>query len=172
MSSAVERLYRRVVNAVAIGRLNLVNDGGGTQSAQIQLSGLETRDGTPVMAHFGFSSVAPAGAIAVTIFGSGDRSKGVVVATGDAGTRPVGANAGETVVYNAFSMTITLAEAGITINGGGKPLKITNVPSIDLDTPVVQTTGNLVVGSGASGTFTTAAGNTVTVQDGIITNIM
>lgn len=35
----------------------------------------------------------------------------------------------------------------------------------------VQTTGNVVVGTGASGSFTTPTGQTVTVQDGIIVNI-
>ena len=35
----------------------------------------------------------------------------------------------------------------------------------------VNTTGNLVAGTGASGSFTTPTGQTVTVQDGIIINI-
>ena len=39
------------------------------------------------------------------------------------------------------------------------------------DAPNVTNTGNTVVGSGATGTFTTLTGQTVTVQDGLITNI-
>lgn len=35
----------------------------------------------------------------------------------------------------------------------------------------LSTTGNLMAGTGASGTFTTADGLTVTVQDGVVTNI-
>ena len=35
----------------------------------------------------------------------------------------------------------------------------------------VHTSGNVVVGTGASGTFSTSTGNVVTVRDGIITNI-
>lgn len=122
--NVVDRLYRRIVGLLAIGRITTVNDTGGTQLAQIQISALETRDNTPVVAHFGFSSNAPAGAIAVTIFGSGDHSKGVIVATGDANTRPTGQNPGETAIYNTFSMSIELKEAGIVINTGGIPVLI------------------------------------------------
>lgn len=42
---------------------------------------------------------------------------------------------------------------------------------ITMASPVVNTTGNLAAGTGASGTFTTPTGQTVTVQDGIIVNI-
>lgn len=39
------------------------------------------------------------------------------------------------------------------------------------DAPSTETTGNLVAGTGASGSFSTPGGQTVTVRDGIITNI-
>jgi Phage protein Gp138 N-terminal domain len=42
---------------------------------------------------------------------------------------------------------------------------------VDVTSPNTETSGNVLVGTGASGTFTTANGLTVTVQDGIITNI-
>ena len=45
------------------------------------------------------------------------------------------------------------------------------VGTVNHDAPVVQTTGNVVSGTGATGMFTTFTGQTVTVQDGIITNI-
>jgi hypothetical protein len=43
--------------------------------------------------------------------------------------------------------------------------------SVAVTAPALSTTGNVVVGTGASGTFTTPTGQTVTVQDGIVTNI-
>jgi hypothetical protein len=43
--------------------------------------------------------------------------------------------------------------------------------SIQAQTPMFQTSGNVSVGTGATGTFTTPTGNVVTVQNGIITNI-
>lgn len=42
---------------------------------------------------------------------------------------------------------------------------------IALGASVVSTTGNLSVGTGASGVFTTPTGQTITVQNGIIVNI-
>lgn len=45
------------------------------------------------------------------------------------------------------------------------------VGTVEHDAPVVQTSGNVVSGTGATGMFTTFTGQTVTVQDGIITNI-
>lgn len=45
------------------------------------------------------------------------------------------------------------------------------IGSVRFETPAVEVTGNLTVGTGASGTFRTADGRVVTVQDGIITNI-
>lgn len=44
--------------------------------------------------------------------------------------------------------------------------------AISVTAPQVMVNGNLVVSTGATGTFTTTSGNIVTVQDGIITNIL
>lgn len=43
--------------------------------------------------------------------------------------------------------------------------------SILLDTPVVTTTGNVTGGTGATGTFTTPTGQTVSVLNGLVDNI-
>ena len=43
--------------------------------------------------------------------------------------------------------------------------------SIKAASPMLQTSGNLSVGTGYTGTFTTPTGNVVTVQNGIITNV-
>ena len=45
------------------------------------------------------------------------------------------------------------------------------VAGIMITSPQVTTSGNLAVGTGASGVFTTPTGQTITVQDGIIVNI-
>jgi hypothetical protein len=45
------------------------------------------------------------------------------------------------------------------------------VASLQLIAPLTRTSGNFAVGTGCSGSFTTPTGQTVTVQDGIITNI-
>jgi hypothetical protein len=57
----------------------------------------------------------------------------------------------------------------ITVDGD----MTTNVAGTDLhDAPSVNTTGNLVVGTGATGSFGTTTGQTVTVADGIIISIV
>jgi len=47
-----------------------------------------------------------------------------------------------------------------------------NSDAIEVTSPMLSTSGNLSVGSGASGTFTDQTGQTVTVIDGIITSIV
>jgi phage gp45-like len=50
-------------------------------------------------------------------------------------------------------------------------IQVVSPTKVSLQTPLAECTGNLTVGTGASGSFTTPTGLTVTVQDGIITNI-
>lgn len=68
------------------------------------------------------------------------------------------------------NLSIWFGEAYIKITKGGG-VKFYAPGGMRADTPGLSVTGNVSVGSGASGTFTTPSGNTVTVQDGIITNI-
>lgn len=53
----------------------------------------------------------------------------------------------------------------------GSFLKFQANGEIAVHAPLLSADGNLTVGSGASGTFTSAEGLTITVQDGIVTNI-
>ena len=43
--------------------------------------------------------------------------------------------------------------------------------SISVQSPMFQISGNLSVGTGYTGTFTTSTGNVVTVQNGVVTNV-
>jgi phage baseplate assembly protein V len=167
----MRQLWQRVTNMFAHGSVTGVNDSGGVQTHQLRLGYMETRDNTPVIQHFGLASTPPIGSDAVLVFFGGDRSQGLVVGTNNQGVRPVNQGAGETTVYNAHGMTIAIAATGITVNSGGQPITLTNAPNITLNTPHVATTGNLTVATGATGTFSSATGDVITVQDGIITNI-
>lgn len=61
---------------------------------------------------------------------------------------------------------------GVVIRDTASESVMTLTPAdVEFDSAVVSTTENLVAGTGASGTFTTPTGQTVTVQDGIIVNI-
>lgn len=66
-------------------------------------------------------------------------------------------------------VTITQGSTIVTISGG--MVTVSAPSSINLDAPVVNVENTLVVGSGATGIFTTPTGQVVTVQNGIITNI-
>ena len=68
------------------------------------------------------------------------------------------------------SMVMWFGEAYIKITKGGS-VRIKAPGGVRADTPSLTSTGNLSAGTGASGTFTTPTGDTVTVQDGLITNI-
>jgi phage baseplate assembly protein V len=120
----VKRLWQRVNNMFAHGKVTAVNDAGGVQKHQLQLGYMETRDNTPSLQHFGLASTPPIGSDAVLIFFAGDRSQGLVVGTNNQGVRPVNQGSGETTLYNAYGMTVALSAAGISINTGGLPMVI------------------------------------------------
>lgn len=65
---------------------------------------------------------------------------------------------------------VQFSDEGITLFS---PTKVKVVaPQTDVESAVTTVSGVLSVGTGATGTFTTASGDIVTVQDGIITNIV
>jgi hypothetical protein len=87
----------------------------------------------------------------------------------DAYAIPCGsAMVGEADDNDNFSLWFLDAYIKITKGGG---VKIYAPGGVRAETPSLTSTGNLSAGSGATGTFNTASGNVVTVQDGIITNI-
>lgn len=99
MQAFIERLQRRVLMMIGRGPITATDDSGAVQTAQVQLSGLETRDRTPVLYHYGFTSNPIPGARGVVAFVGGDRSNGVVIATGDQRFRMTGLQSGEVALY-------------------------------------------------------------------------
>jgi phage baseplate assembly protein V len=174
------KIWKRVWNALASATITQINDTGPVMLAQVKLGYLETNDNVPVVQQFGFASVPPLQSDAVASFVGGDRSNGVVVATNNQPLRFRGKAVGESVIYDAFGKSIYLTATGgiivdangadVTINGAADVIMNASA-SVTLNTPVVVVQNNLVVGTGATGAFPTGAGATVTVQDGIITNI-
>ncbi len=57
------------------------------------------------------------------------------------------------------------------VHASGATIKLGGDGAVQLIAAVVKTSETLIAGNGASGTFTTPTGQTVTVQDGIVTNI-
>lgn len=140
--SALERLWRRVWNMLAVGSIGTVDDTGTAQRAQVKLGYLETVPAASVVQQFGLASVPPPGTDAVVIFLAGNRASGVVIGTNNQSLRPTGQNPGETTLFNAFSMSVALTESGIVISGGGKPVTVTNG---DLHAGNIVATGTVAV---------------------------
>lgn len=124
MNSAIERIYRRVLMVIGRGRVTYTDDTGSVQMLQIKLNQDQIRDNTPRLAEFGFTSVPPAGSDVSVVFIAGDRSNGVVVATGHQASRLKNLQVGEVAIYDDQGQSVYLTRAGIVINGAGLPITI------------------------------------------------
>lgn len=135
---AIERLWRRVSHIVGLGRITATDDSGTVHQGQVKLGADEIRDNTPVLGVYGLASHARPGSDAVVLFIGGDRSNGVVVATGDQRVRPTGTQPGDVVLHNDIAgMSITLGRDGIRISGGGLPIVIEQTPSVTIKSKLV-----------------------------------
>lgn len=68
-----------------------------------------------------------------------------------------------------FTMSVDMS-GSLIINSDGE-INITSGLGVNINSPKVDFSGNINVGNGASGGFTTGDGSTVSVVNGIITNI-
>jgi len=131
MLDAIDRLYRRVVMMIGAGRVSTTGDAGSVQRLQVQLRGdSEIRDSTPRVAEYGFTSVPIPGCDAVVIFAGGDRSEGIIIATGDQRYRLSNLAPGEVAIHDDQGQKVHLTRSGIIIHS---PIKIRfEAPVIEL----------------------------------------
>lgn len=160
------RFWRRIQLTVGRGRVTTSNDTKTAQLLQIAMGALETRDNTPRLAEFGFTSNPPNGSDVVVVFIGGDRSNGVAIATGHQASRPTGLLQGESMVYDLWGHYIHLTEAGIVIEAKGQPVTINDASTVTINastevvmnTPTLQVNGNIkATGSVSDGVRTMAA---------------
>jgi phage gp45-like len=161
-------------------------DGGTEQYHEITgMAGEHFQKVLAVRQH-GFSSHPPNGSHAIAVALNGRRDLCVLLG-GESAGRPVDLAEGASEVYDTagshmlmdaagnitvtapISITLVVGTAQIVITDG--VIAITAPGGILLDAPSTIVKGNLAVGTGATGKFTTPTGRMVTVQDGIITNI-
>lgn len=110
------RLARRVTNAMGIGRQTSDTDESqGTPTLQVALPGGELRSDLPHVQLYGFASRPTAGADAIVMFQSGDRGRGVVIASGDQRTRPTDLQPNDACVYAHGSRVWLKADGSIAI---------------------------------------------------------
>lgn len=149
------RLWRRIQLTTSWGRVTFSDDSKTAQLLQVKLNDSETRDNTPRVAEFGFTSRPPAGSDVVVLFLGGDRSKGVVIGTAHQVSRPNGLGEGETQVYDLWGKSIYLTkEGGIVIEAQGTPVTVNNATTVTinasdkvlLNTPLLEVSGDIKAG--------------------------
>ncbi|NWA24063.1 phage baseplate assembly protein V [Pseudomonas gingeri] len=165
--SVLQGLQRRIQLLAGWARVSFANDSKTAQLLQVKLNDSETRDGTPRIAEFGFTSVPPDGSDVLVVFLGGDRSKGVVVATGHQGSRPVNLLAGESMLYDLAGKSVYLTQSGgIVVEAKGTPVTVNNATTVTINaaeqinfmTPLVTCSGDLhVAGQVSDGVRTMAA---------------
>ncbi|CCD30345.1 Putative Phage baseplate assembly protein V [Candidatus Glomeribacter gigasporarum BEG34] len=159
LPAGLERLFRRVMLMIGRGRLTTGRDDGPVQRHQARLGALEVRDHTPRLAEYGFASMPPVGSDAVVVFIGGDRSNGVIIATGHQASRLNHLKAGEAALYDDLGQRVILTRHGIVIEGAGLPVTLRNTPEVTLkasakvriEAPVLECTGQIIDQCNAGG---------------------
>jgi hypothetical protein len=93
----------------------------------------------PMLFHYGFSSAMPIGGDKVVLFGNGERSSGVVIASNHQQYRQKNLGTGEVCLCDMWGHAIRLTENGISVTGdlhvsgaviagygGGDPVNLQN----------------------------------------------
>jgi phage baseplate assembly protein V len=158
-AGAVARIWRRMQLVVGRGRVTTSNDTKTAQMLQVRLGAMETRDATPRLAEFGFTSAPPIGADVIVVFVGGDRSNGVVIATGHQSSRPTGLQPGETMVYDLWGKSIHFTESGgIVIDAKNTAVTVNNATTVTINastevvmnTPLLHVSGSITAGGDVS----------------------
>jgi phage baseplate assembly protein V len=144
MIDQLHRFGRRLLLMLTRGKITLVDDTQPVQTMQLQLNALELIPDIPRFAEFGFTSNPPLGTQAIVGFKNGDRADGIVIATSNAKYRMTALATGEVAIHDDKGQSVYLSASGITINGGGLPMSISNTPEVTFDTPLLQCTGEIL----------------------------
>jgi phage gp45-like len=118
LEQRIERLERALRLQVALSRSTAPsNDAGVVQFNQGQIDPLSMQDNIPTLLNYGFSSSLPVGGDKAMIFIGGDRSQGVVVATGHQAYRYKGLLEGQSVMYDMWGHSFLLSATGASLVG-------------------------------------------------------
>jgi len=140
----LNRLARRILLMMARGTITLVDDSKKVQTMQVRVNGLELLPDIPRFAEYGYTSNPPAGTQAIIGSKNGDRNDGIVIATSNAKYRLVGLSTGEVAIHDDKGQSVYLSASGIVVNGGGKPITLTNTTKIRAETARFECTGDIV----------------------------
>ncbi len=136
--STADRLYRRIRMGMAAMKITSTDDSGPVHRAQVRGFANETIDAMPVLQIYGLASHAMPGSDAVAMFTSGDRSNGVIIATGNQQYRLRALKSGEVALYDNSGNVVKLAANG--------NIEITCPTKVRVVTPRLEVTGDIVAG--------------------------
>lgn len=152
----LERIGRRIMTTIGQGRKTTGDDSGNVQLLQVKLGQNELRDNTPRLAEFGFTSMPPDGADLVVLFVGGDRSNGVIIASGDISTRLKNLKPGESALYDSIGKHIHLKADQIEVDAKSQPVNIVNATTV-----TINASGDVALNCGGNLTATVTGGVTV-----------
>ena len=153
-------LMTRIRNVASRGVIKIVNDNMKIQQIQASLLAGELKNGIEHYQNYGFTSVPLAGMETLVVFCGGDRSNGVVVATGDRKFRVKNMQPGEVAIYTDEGDVIKLARgrkiqvstlhlevnAAEDISYATKKLNINATHSVNITTPIINASQNISAG--------------------------
>lgn len=152
-------LWNRLKLMLGTARVSLVDDSATVQMIQAKISTITTRDNTPRMAEFGFTSNPPIGSdVAIACIG-GDRSNAFVIATGHQASRPTGLAPGETMLYSQDGKSVYLtASGGIVVDANAQAVTVNNATlvtinaasGVKMNTPLLEVSGDIIDNNGTN----------------------
>lgn len=128
-----------IQNIVARAVISALDTAKKCQAVGLKLIAGDPKQGVEHLEPYGFTSAAQSGAEAVVLFPGGDRSHGVVITVADRRYRLKGLKRGEVAIYDDLGQSVTLTREGIVVNGGGKPMTITNAPKARFEMDIEAT---------------------------------
>jgi phage gp45-like len=150
----ISRLERQHRQHMTFARSTLPPDDTGTvQTIQGQLDALSFRDGIPMVMHYGFSSAMPVGGDKIVLFGNGEKSNAVAIASNHQAHRFTGLLTGESVLYDMWGHSVRLTQSAVLVIGD------LHVTGKIITTDNVSVTGDI----SATGTITA---NTINAPNG------
>jgi phage baseplate assembly protein V len=146
----MKNLFKALSNMIERVVIDALNSGLKGQTADVRMIGDETKAGLEHLEPYGFTSAPTAGAEGLALFNSGDRTQGVIVVIADRRSRITGLEPGEVAIYTDEGDSVIL-KRGRIIEMTTETLNITAAKGVNIDTPLLQTTGEISDGVSTMG---------------------
>lgn len=141
---AIQGLVNLLKLVVGRGRVKSLNDDGAVQILQTVLSPKETAN-LKRLAEFGFASRPPNDSDVIALFVGGDRSNGVVIASGNQRLRFKLENDGEVALHDAFGKSLWFKKnGGVVLEANGQNVEVNGAADV-----TINATGTVTVNAGA-----------------------